>query len=76
MNWKAFFQGLGVAVLGGAAASAATVVTNRLGDKTAPPVTGKTVGAAAASGAVTTLIAYLAKSPLTAPTTDQKAGQQ
>lgn len=65
MNWKNWFKGLGLAVLGASAGSAVAVLNNRTQyGKSAPPVNGTTLGAAAATGAITALVGYLVQSPL------------
>jgi len=65
MNWSAWLKGLGVSVVGAATASAASVVNHRLQNgKDAPPITGASVGLAAAGGAVAAFLGYLVQSPM------------
>jgi L-lactate permease len=68
MNWKTWLQAFGVALVGGAAATTAQVVNNRVQyGPAAPPITGKSVGLSAGLGALVTGLAYLMRSPLTPP---------
>lgn len=51
MNWKALFEGLAAAAIGGAATGAATAVQDG-------PINAKQVGAAALAGAIVTVAGY------------------
>lgn len=65
MNWNGWLKGLGAALLGAATTGAGAVVQNRLQKgKDAPPITGGNVLASAGIGALVTLVAYLAQSPM------------
>ena len=60
MNWKVWLRGLAAAAIGGAASGA----TQALSSNTA---INAGTGVTAAAGALVTVLAYLAKSPLAGP---------
>jgi hypothetical protein len=57
MNWKLWLKGLAAAAIGGAASGATQALSTDGGVNT-------TTGLTAAAGALVTVLAYLAKSPL------------
>ncbi|HLK49449.1 MAG TPA: hypothetical protein VKT49_15010 [Bryobacteraceae bacterium] len=57
MNWKLWLKGLAAAAIGGAASGATQALSTK-------GTVDSTTGMTAAAGALVTVIAYLAKSPL------------
>jgi hypothetical protein len=64
MNWKNWLKGLALVVGTASVSAAVQVVNNRTTSKSAPPITGGSIGITAGVAAIGALLAYLTQSPL------------